>query len=234
MNYDLLYEIEDKCKKEALSDDKVSTELRAAQILFDALVDHLYRFSSCHWGCHEKEHVLEYLGGRTVSSLLSAKRLNETGYYDEALTLVRNVGEIANLLNLFWSNVDLMRDWIDSAERVRRREFRPAAVRKKLLAAKVLIPFSDAHYSRLCELVHVGPATRPQSHNSKREPTLGAVYRRDEYMIGQWEIIWAICAVSGPIAKLAIFPREEAKRMVEMTIDLAELVFIHHPQMENT
>jgi len=53
-------------------------------------------------------------------------------------------------------------------------------------------------------------------------------------MIGQWEIIWAICAVSGPIAKLAIFPREEAKRMVEMTIDLAELVFIHHPQMENT
>lgn len=64
----------------------------------------LYRVASCHWGCHGKEHVFEYLAGRTCTSALSAFRLMSFGYYDEALALSRNIAEIGNLAYLFFAD----------------------------------------------------------------------------------------------------------------------------------
>ena len=51
---------------------------------FDALLQQLYQFSCCFWGCHGKEHVFEHLAGRTVSHAISSHLLISTGYYDEA------------------------------------------------------------------------------------------------------------------------------------------------------
>jgi hypothetical protein len=58
----------------------------------------LYRVGCCAWGCRGGDHTIEYMVARTVTSSLSAIRLMHFGFYDEALSLVRNISEIANLL----------------------------------------------------------------------------------------------------------------------------------------
>jgi hypothetical protein len=63
----------------------------------------LYRMACCHWGCHGREHVFEYLAGRTCTSAQSSFRLIGFGYYDEALALSRNISEIGNLVHLFFT-----------------------------------------------------------------------------------------------------------------------------------
>ena len=52
--------------------------------------------------CHGKAHVIENLVGRAESNSRAAFRLIEFGQYDEALSLTRNVAEIADLIWLFY------------------------------------------------------------------------------------------------------------------------------------
>ena len=195
------------------------------------LLEHLYRFSSCYWGCHGREHVFEYLGGRCVSSLVAAGRLSAIGYYDECLLLVRSVGEIANLLNLFLCDNTHLRQWFDNTELDRRRNYKPYKVREMLAEKQWFIPFSDEHYGRLCEqYVHPNPDTKPQAHDDGDRPVLGAHYQGKGYLTAHWESCWALCAVSGPIAKLAIFPEPQAKQMVEWTVKLFEFCLPQIPE----
>jgi hypothetical protein len=96
-----LDEFERQCRDETHAFlSSAPRDLADAVSRFDDLFRRLYLFSCCHWGCHGKEHVFEHLAGRCVSSLASGWRLTERGYYDEALSLVRSVGEIANLFEL--------------------------------------------------------------------------------------------------------------------------------------
>ena len=130
---------------------------------FEELFRHLYLFSCCHWGCHGKEHVLEHLAGKTVTNASVATRAMFHGYYDESLALIRNIGEIANLVNLFWFDSDKIRQWIDSDEKARRKKFTPSGIRKMLEKNETMIPFENAHYSFLCETaVHPVPHVIPQ------------------------------------------------------------------------
>jgi hypothetical protein len=148
----------------------------------------------------------------------------ERGYYDEALSLVRSVGEIANLLNLFWANQISIRAWLDSSQTERRERFAPYRVRKELENLKQLIPFDDAHYKRLCELaVHPVPETRPNAYHNERRPILGSYFQPEGFSPVVWEMCWALAVVAGPVAKLALFPQSQAEKMVELTIPLFEL-----------
>lgn len=190
---------------------------------FEALLQQLYLFSCCFWGCHGNEHTLEYLAARVSSHVIASRRLIMTGYYDEALSLIRSVGEIANLLNLFWADSTYIRSWLDSEDRSRWKEFRPAAVRSKLEELQWMIPFDEEHYGRLCEVaVHPTPATRPNDYRDDRRPTLGAVFQEHGFIMASWELYWSLAVAAGPIAKLALFPREQAEKMVELTIPLFE------------
>lgn len=203
-------------------------DLKCAVNTFDDLFQRLYRLSCCFWGCHGKEHVFEYLSGRCVSSLTAGRRLAETGYYDESLSLVRSIGEVANLLNLFWRDNGEIRKWLDFPDRERRNRFSPVAVRRRLEELQWLIPFDDEHYKRLCELaVHPTPQTRPNAHQDVHRPVLGAYFQPNGFVFVTWELCWALAAVSGPIAKLAIFPETEARQMAEATVKLFELALTH-------
>ena len=190
----------------------------------DSLLGHLYQFSCCRWGCHGKEHVFEYLGGRKVSHALASSRLISTGYYDEAISLVRSIGEIANLLNLFHADNETIRRWLDADKNLRRTEFSPVAVRKKLEKLDWMIPFDKEHYARLCEaVVHPTPTTMPNAYESQLRPVLGAYFQKEGFVQSSWELFWAIPLVAGPIAKLAIFPEIQSRKMIDLTIPLSKL-----------
>ena len=233
---DELRKFEEECRRRT---DSFLAELPPEQVHalrdYDLLLEQLYKFACCFWGCHGKEHVLEHLAGRCVSSLVSARRLIEAGYYDEALSLIRSVGEIANLLNLFWADNAEIRPWLDSPEKERRRRFSPVQVRRKLGELQTMVPFNDTHYHRLCELsVHPTPQTRPNAHQDARRPVLGAYFQPQGFIAASWELCWALAVVAGPIAKLGVFSEAEAKKMVELVISLFEKAAPHVDEGDDT
>ena len=186
---------------------------------FDKLFQHLYLVCCCHWGCHEKGHVFERLGGKSINNIAVARRAMLQGYYDESLSLIRTVGEIANLLNLFWLHNEKIQEWLDVDERIRIRQFGPAAVRKVLADSGWLVPFSEKHYKYLCETsVHPTPSGVPNAYSNELQPVLGCVFQEDGLRFCFWNLLWSLSVVAGPIAKLANLERSKAEELIEFTV----------------
>ena len=126
----------------------------------------LDRMASCWWGCGGGDHTIEYLCGRVASNGRAVLRLLRFGFYDEALSLCRSMGEIANLLQLFSMDGAVLRDWKNSSRRERMNRFGPARVRQLLESANTPVVIDQERYRMLSERsVHVHPSTKPQSHN---------------------------------------------------------------------
>jgi hypothetical protein len=90
---------EDACETETTSAlPGMGVKAPACIAKLGTLLSLLYRVGCCAWGCRGGDHTVEYIIGRSVTSALAALRLIRFGYYDEALGLARNIGEIANLL----------------------------------------------------------------------------------------------------------------------------------------
>ena len=190
---------------------------------FQRLFRHLYLFSCCYWGCHGKEHVFEHLAGKTVTNASVATRAIFHGYYDESLALIRNIGEIANLVNLFWHDHDKIREWIDSDERTRMKTFTPSGIRKMIGSTGMMVPFDKDHYSFLCETgIHPVPHVSPNSYNDKAQPVLGLVFQKEGFDLTFWNLLWSTAVVCGPMAKLAILDQQKAEEFVELTIPVFE------------
>ena len=186
---------------------------------FQNLFRQLYLFSCCYWGCHGREHVFEHLAGKTVTNASVATRAIFHGYYDESLALIRNIGEIANLVNLFWSDNDKIREWIDADEKTRMKRFKQPRIRKMLEANGAMVPFEKNHYSFLCETaVHPVPHISPNTYSNSAQPVLGLVFQEKGFDLTFWNLLWAVSVVCGPIAKLAILDRSRAEEFVELTI----------------
>ena len=187
------------------------------------LLSLLDRLASCFWGCHGKEHVIERLVGRSVSSARGALRLIEFGHYDEALALTRGIAEIGNLMWLFFISPEELRRWIDVPEQERRSRYSPPEVRKAIEGAGSVVPHDQYEYAWLCEVgVHPTPQTQPQAHNAHGVPTLGGVYQERGYAECLERLAWALASVGGPAAKIALIERSRAKRVVEASIQLVD------------
>jgi hypothetical protein len=92
----------------------------------------LYRLACCAWGCRGGDHQMEWLTGRVVNHAVSAHRLIRGGYYDEALVLIRGIGEIANLVWLFDADSTALDRWKAADRRERLNKFGPGKVRTLL------------------------------------------------------------------------------------------------------
>jgi hypothetical protein len=208
---------------ESTSSELLSAKESAVSAQLGSITSMLYRVACCHWGCHEKEHVFEYLAGRTCTSVHSAYRLIGFGYYDEALGLSRNISEIGNLVHLFFTENSHIRGWLDLPERERRKTYSPVGVRRALEDLGAIVPTDQDKYSWLCEIgTHVTPKTLPQAHNSDKRPILGAVFQPEGLDTALESLAWSTCTVSCPLAKLAILDRGHAELLLEETIALAE------------
>ena len=93
----------------------------------------LLEVSTCHRSCRGGTHVLESLAGRTYNVACSAFSLITLGFYDEAMVLVRSLGEITNLLSLSVYNEEMWHRWLSADKKTRLNEFAPA--RRRSLAA---------------------------------------------------------------------------------------------------
>ena len=181
----------------------------------------LYRLASCHGHCRGGDHLIEYILGRTCSTALSALSLLRQGYYDEALSLARGIGETANLLTSFVKLPSRLQEWKGADARTRLRDFSPVKVRLTLEGAKVSLPVDEERYRRLSSIAtHVSPSIQPQSHNIVGIPTLGAVFQDIGAMVSLNETAWATGWAGVAGARLMKLPFEEYSRIKGVAIDL--------------
>ena len=165
----------------------------------------LDRLASCFWGCSKGDHVIEYLAGRAGSFARAALRLTRLGFYDEALVLVRSIGEISNLLVL------------DQ----RRKEFDPVKVRIALEKMGKPIPMSRDKYARLCEKVaHVTPETKPQNYNVHGHPVAAGYFQEAGVLVAINEISEFVAWVTLCAAKLLFGDTERRRTIREAGIQL--------------
>src|SRR6266446_3806804 len=160
----------------------------------------LYEAATCHRKCHGGGHVLESLCGRAYNLGAAAYELISAGYYDEALNLIRSMGEISNLISLSVVDKEALREWLSSDAKTRLRKFSPAAVRGILeLKGKELMYADKDWYSNLCEsYTHVTPATKPNMHNDRALAHVGGLYQSE----GLAKSINELATVLGFIAML--------------------------------
>jgi hypothetical protein len=137
----------------------------------------LYRLACCNYGCRGGDHQTEWLAGKFVSQAVSTHRLIRAAQYDEALMLIRGMGEIANLLCLFYEDRGELAAWKTADKKARLNNFGPAAVRRRLEALSSLGPPIDAdRYSALCEIAtHPTPGLAPGHYSGSGRPVLGVI-----------------------------------------------------------
>ena len=141
-------------------------------------LSYLDRIASCWWGCRNGLHIEERLLGKAVSNSSASLQLIRSGYYDEALGLIRQIGETTNLLCLFMQSPELNEKWKDASEKEVRQEFSPVKVRLKLEELPLPLPMDYDTYKLLSgQSVHVNPSTTPQSHNPFNLPTIGGYFQ---------------------------------------------------------
>ena len=117
--------------------------------------------------------------GRAHNLGAAAYNLILLGYYDEALNLVRAIGETNNIVLLSIFDKASFARWLKSDRKTRIRAFSPVKVRLLLEAAKNCAPViaDEDWYADLCEkYVHISAQTVPNFHND-RTPVVGGVFQ---------------------------------------------------------
>ena len=130
------------------------------------------------WGCAGEGHTNERLIARATSNARAALRLLRAGYYDEAFSLVRQLGEVANLLCLFVQSKESQSAWRAADEKKRGEKFRAGVVQKKLEKLELPLPMDQNLYRQLSAgFVHANPEHAPQDHNPVSITTMGAYFQ---------------------------------------------------------
>src|SRR5262249_22086913 len=140
----------------ASKQQEVQTELRGIGTSLSVL----YQAATCHRECHGGPHILEALCGRVYNLGAAAYILANDGFYDEALNLVRSIGEAGNLISLSVVDKNALREWLSSDKKTRLRKFNPAEVRRALKEQEesAVLLADDDWYSRFCEkYTHITP-----------------------------------------------------------------------------
>lgn len=185
----------------------------------------LDRAASCFWGCPGSDHTIEYLTGRVYSSARASLRLIRFGFYDESLSITRSIGEIANLLFLFFNDRSAFNQWKGSTKRERMNNFSPARVRLALDALGVPLPMEANRYSELCEIAtHVTPETKPQAHNLAGRPVLGGYFQEGGVLVSLNELAAAVSIATFASSKLMSLEDEIRKRIGSESLKLLRSV----------
>ena len=157
----------------------------------------IYEAATCNRKCLGGDHVLEGIAARTYNLACSAYSLISIGFYDEALNLIRSIGEISNLLVLSATDKALWNEWKSSDKNTRIRKFTPAKVRKML--GEETPPLMDADwYSDLCEsYTHLTPGADVNMHNEDQRRIAGGLIQEQgfEKALGQLEFLVSIVSL---------------------------------------
>ncbi len=222
----LVWKQEDACELE--TDKRVpnmGTKAPACLENLGTVLSFLDRMASCWWICRGGDHIVEYLCGRVASTGRAALRLMRFGFYDEALTLCRSIGEIANLFYLFHKSRPAFDAWKASSRAERLREFSPVKVRLWLEELKVSAPIGQERYALLSErATHVHPGTKPQSHNILGLPSVGANLQDEGMLVCLNELAVALSFVTTFGALLLDLEKSIKDRVLSSCRTLAEQI----------
>lgn len=208
----LIWDQENRC--EAETDKRIPKMGEKAPQCLDnlaAVMSLLDRATSCWWGCHGEDHTIEYLAGRVYSSARASLRLLHFGFYDESLSITRSIGEIANLLFVFFNDANTLAEWKAADRKTRLAKFSPFKVRTVLARLRVPLPMDEDRYSKLCEIAtHPTPETKPQAHNIRSRSVLGGVFQEVGALISLNELAAAVALATYASGRL--FALDEEKR----------------------
>jgi hypothetical protein len=153
-------------------------EFKARNEIIGTSMNTIYQAATCHRGCHGGGHIFESLLGRAYNLGCSAYNLTLFGLYDEALSLIRSLGEIANLVMLSAVDGPKIGEWLHANRRDRMSNFGPAKVRR-MLEAKGMEPCANEEWYRdMSEgYTHVTPQTQPNFHGGVA--FVGGKYEKD-------------------------------------------------------
>ena len=140
----------------------------------------LFQASTCHRKCFGGSHILESLAGRSYNLACSAYILICRGFYDEALNLMRSMGEIYNLIALLEVDNKAFQNWLNSDAKTRIHNFGPGKIRELLKGQADFLYADKDWYSKFCEdYTHVHPGTRPNTHNEQGQAHAGGVFQEE-------------------------------------------------------
>lgn len=189
-----VWELEDQCEIE--TDKRFSSigkKLPACMKEVGTVLSLLDRMASCSWQCRGGDHLIEYVCGRVSCNARAALRLMRLGFYDESLSLSRNIGEAANLLFLFHSDCEKLVRWQTLSRDERLREYSPLKVRLSLEDLNLIVPIDEERYRLLSERsTHINPHTIPQAHNALSFPILDSSFQAEGLMLCVNEISYAL------------------------------------------
>ena len=166
----------------------------------------LYQAATCHRKCYEGSHVFESICGRAYNLACGSFVLALDGLYDEAASLIRSIGEIANLVSLSAWDPQLFQQWLTSDEKTRKREFSPVKVRLALEAKKRPLVADENWYSHLSEkFTHITPHTVPGMHDNPGHGFVGLVYQPEGLKFVLENLATVIGSLSMLVCKFANF-----------------------------
>jgi hypothetical protein len=155
--------------------------------------------ASCYWGCTGGDHRLEFLIGRATNSAYAALSLATKGYYDQALSAARALGEIANLLALFAGDQAKIKEWKGADEATRKRNFSAVKVRLAIEALAAPLPINQDRYARLSIFsIHATPDSMPQAHGPHGQAITFPVYQAAGFLL-------ALNEIAIPVAFIALY-----------------------------
>lgn len=168
----------------------------------------LYQAATCHRKCHGGPHVLEALCGRMYNLAAGAYLLALRGLYDEALNLIRSIGEVSNLIALSVVDKKALTEWLSSDRKTRLRKFSPSEVRRALERREpALLLANEDWYARFCETyTHVTPQTKPNMHNAVGQAYAGGVYQPEGLKHTLGELATTLGSISMIICQDFKFP----------------------------
>ena len=222
----LVWKQEDDCESE--TDKCIPTLGEKAPLCLErvgTVLSLLDRMASCLWKCRGGDHIIEYLCGRVGSSARAALRLLRFGFYDESLLACRSIGEIANLLQLFYYDKNALEEWKTCLKREQVKKFSPVRIRRKLEALQVEPIIKKDRYGLLCDnSVHVGPKTRPQAHNLLGIPTIGGRLQKAGLIVCLNEIALPLSCATFFGAVLLDYEDEIKKQIYSSAKDLVKSI----------
>jgi len=125
----------------------------------------LYQAATCHRKCHGGQHTFERLLGRAYNLSCGAYHLTIFGLYDEALSLIRSLGEIANLVMLSALDGPKIKEWLHASREERLRNFSPVKIRRMVRNKGMEPCANDKWYREMSEgYTHITPDTQPNFH----------------------------------------------------------------------
>src|SRR5260221_628766 len=181
----------------------------------------LYKASCCYWKCNGGDHLLERLIAKTENQAISSFKLYRGCFYDESLMITRGIGEIANLLHLFYFFPEKKEQWKTQNDSERFRNFNPSAVRSILEKTKQFVPIDKKRYGKLCEVgTHPAPAEVPGHYTGTGVPILGMIVQPVGAYVCISELSYAVGLVAVTAPKLLAIEEPVSTEMKDVGISL--------------